>query len=351
MSVATPGSPAIDLRSDTVTRPTPGMRRAMAEAEVGDDVYGEDPTVRALEEEVAGYFGREAAVLTPSGIMATQVLLRALTRPGDEVVCESDAHVVAYEAGAAAINAQVQFRTIDGDRGRLDAELVRAALRPTAFPYTTLGAISAEETTNRGGGAIHGLDRLRALRSLADEGGVPLHGDGARLWNALVASREDPAEVAATFSAFSVCLSKGLGAPVGSLAIGDREVIEVARTWRRRFGGAMRQAGVLAAAGRYALEHQLERLEDDHANARVIADTIAEAWPGRVDPEAVVTNIVYVDTGPVPASQIVAALADQGVALGAMGDHLLRLVTHLDVDAQACREAARRLVAAMAPPT
>ncbi len=351
MSGAAPRIFAIDLRSDTVTRPTSGMRRAMAEAEVGDDVYGEDPTVRALEAEVAAYFGREAAVLTPSGVMATQVLLRALTRPGDEVVCEADAHVVAYEAGAAAINAQVQFRTVDGDRGRLDADRVRSALRPTAFPYTTLGAISVEETTNRGGGAFHGLDRLRALRALADERGVPLHGDGARLWNALVASHEDPAEVAATFTAFSVCLSKGLGAPVGSLAVGDREVIEVARAWRRRFGGAMRQAGVLAAAGRYALEHHLARLEDDHANARMIADTIAEAWPERVAPEAVVTNIVYVDTGAAPASQIIVELAEHGVALGAMGDHLLRLVTHLDVDAQACREAAQRLVAALAPTT
>ena len=349
MSATEPTRPPIDLRSDTVTRPTPGMREAMAAAEVGDDVYGEDPTVRALEQEVAAWFGREAAVLTPSGVMATQVLLRALTRPGDEVVCESDAHVVAYEAGAAAINAQVQFRTIDGDRGRLDADRVRAALRPTAFPYTALGAISAEETTNRGGGAVHGLARLRALRALADERGVPFHGDGARLWNALVASGEDPTEVGATFTAFSVCLSKGLGAPVGSLAIGDAAVIEVARVWRRRFGGAMRQAGVLAAAGRYALDHHVERLGDDHANARVIADTIADAWPEAVDPSGVETNIVYVDTGNVPAAGIVATLATQGVALGAMGEHLLRLVTHLDVGEQDCREAAQLIAAAMAP--
>jgi threonine aldolase len=349
MSAITTRPSAIDLRSDTVTRPTPGMRRAMADAHVGDDVYGEDPTVRALEEEVAGRFGREAAVLTPSGTMATQVLLRALTRPGDEVVCESDAHVVAYEAGAAAINAQVQFRTLDGDRGRLDAERVRAALRPATFPYTTLGAISAEETTNRGGGAVHGLERLRALRALADECGVPFHGDGARLWNGLVSSREDPVEVGATFTAFSVCLSKGLGAPVGSLAIGDASVIEVARTWRRRFGGAMRQAGVLAAAGLYALEHHVERLADDHDNARAIAATIADAWPEAVDPAAVVTNIVYVDTGTVPASRVVAVLAAQGVSIGAMGDRLLRLVTHLDVDADDSREAAQLIVAALAP--
>jgi threonine aldolase len=349
MSSTNPKTGPIDLRSDTVTRPTPGMRRAMAAADVGDDVYGEDPTVRALEEEVAGRFGREAAVLTPSGIMATQILLRALTRPGDEVVCESGAHIVAYEAGAAAINAQVQFRTVDGDRGRLDADRIRAVLRPTAFPYTALGAISAEETTNRGGGAVHGLARLRGLRALADEQGVPLHGDGARLWNALVASGEDPAEVGATFTGFSVCLSKALGAPVGSLAIGDADVIDEARVWRQRFGGAMRQAGVLAAAGRHALEHHLDRLADDHANARIMADIIADAWPQAVDPATVETNIVYVETGTVPARRIVAALASQGVTLGAMGDHLLRLVTHLDVDDRDCREAAHLIVAALAP--
>lgn len=322
----------VDLRSDTVTRPTAAMRRAMAEAEVGDDVYGEDPTVRALEEAVAGYFGREAAVLTPSGIMATQVLLRALTTPGSEVVCESDAHVVAYEAGAAAINAQVQFRTVDGDRGRLDPGAVRAALRPPIFPYTEVAAISVEETTNRGGGAVHGLDRLRELRAVADERGVALHGDGARLWHALVATGQDPVAVGRTFSAFSVCMSKGLGAPVGSLAVGDADTIAVARAWRRRFGGAMRQAGVLAAAALHALEHHVARLADDHANARHLASRVAETVPGSVDLATVETNLVYIDTGDRPAAAIVAALAAQGIRIGAMGEHLLRAVTHLDVD-------------------
>ncbi len=333
----------IDLRSDTVTRPTPGMRAAMADAEVGDDQYGEDPSVLALEEEVADLLGHEAAVFTPTGIMATQVLLRALVRPGAEVVCEADAHVVAYEAGAAAINAQVQFRTLTGDRGRLDADRVHDALRPVGFPNTEVGAISVEETTNRGGGAVHGLKRLRALRAVADARTLPLHGDGARLWNALAASGEAPAEVGSTFTALSVCLSKGLGAPVGSLAVGPAEVIGEARRWRRRFGGAMRQAGVLAAAGSYALAHHRDRLGEDHANARAIADHLAQVHPGLLDPGEVVTNIVYVPTGSRPATEVVAALADDGVRVGAMGPNLLRLVTHLDVDAAGCRQAAETL--------
>ncbi len=333
----------IDLRSDTVTRPSAGMRAAMAAAEVGDDQYGEDPSVNALEEQIADLLGHEAAVLTPTGVMATQVLLRALVAPGTEVVCEADAHVVAYETGAAAINAQVQFRTVEGDRGRLDVDRVRRALRPVGFPNTEVGAITVEESTNRGGGAVHGLTRLRPLRALADERAVPLLGDGARLWNALAASGEEPAAVGATFTAVTVCLSKGLGAPVGSLAVGPAEVIAEARRWRRRFGGAMRQAGVLAAAGSYALAHHRERLAEDHANARAIAEHLAAVHPGLLDPTEVATNIVFVPTGTRPAGEVVAKLAGQGILLGAMGPHLLRLVTHLDVDAGACRQAAGTL--------
>jgi threonine aldolase len=340
----------IDLRSDTVTRPTPAMRRAMAAAEVGDDQYGEDPSVTALESTVAALFGREAAVFTPTGVMATQILLRALVPPGSEVVCEATAHIVAYELGAAAINAQVQFRTLDGDRGRLTADDVRAALRPVGFPNTEVGAISVEETTNRGGGAVHGLDRLAELRAVADERGVPLHGDGARIWNALAATGEDPVAVGGTFTAFSVCLSKGLGAPVGSLAVGDAEVVERARRWRRRFGGAMRQAGILAAAGSHALEHHRERLVEDHDNARAIATTLATAHPGLLDPAAVGTNIVYVPTGDRAAAVVIDELAREGVRVGAMGPNLLRLVTHLDVGAAQCQRAAELLAEALTPP-
>ncbi len=337
----------IDLRSDTVTRPTTGMRAAMADAEVGDDVYGEDPTVLRLEEEVAARFGRDAAMFTPSGIMATQTLLATLCPRGTEVICESDAHVVAYEVGAAAILAGVQFRTVDGESGRLDVDRVGRALRPTSFPYTHLGAISVEETTNRGGGAFHGVDQLRDLRRVADERGVPLHGDGARIFNAIVAGGGTEAAYGQVFSAFSFCLSKGLGAPIGSVVVGDAEVVDEARVWRRRLGGAMRQVGILAAAGRYALEYHVDRLADDHANARRLAERLAEAVPGSVDPSEVATNIVYVGTGERPAEEAVRQAKGSGVLLGAMGPHLLRLVTHLDVDTAACDRAADVLTTAL----
>lgn len=339
----------VDLRSDTVTRPTRAMRRAMADAEVGDDMYGEDPSVNDLEEAVAGHFGREAALFTPTGVMATQVLLRALLSPGQDVVCEQDAHVIAYETGAAAVNVQVQFRTVAGDRGRLDADSVQRGLVPATYRHVEVGAVSVEETTNRGGGAVHGLDRLTAVRALADEHGVPLHGDGARLWNALVASGEDPVAVGRSFTAFSVCLSKGLGAPVGSLAIGDAEVIAEARRWRRRFGGAMRQAGVLAAAGRHAFDHHRERLAEDHANARLLADRLAERVPGTLDPTLVETNLVFLDTGERTAAQVADAARSHGVLVTAMGPRLIRLVTHLDVERAGCERAVDVLAAALAP--
>jgi threonine aldolase len=333
----------IDLRSDTVTRPTPGMRRAMADAEVGDDVYGEDPTVRALEAEVAERFGRDAAMFTPSGMMATMTILATLCPRGSEVVCESDAHVVAYEAGAGAALAGLQFRTVDGDRGRLDADRVRAALRPSMFPYTPLAAISVEETTNRGGGAVHGAAAAAGAARAGGRAGVPLHGDGARLFNAIVATGMPATDYGAVFDAFSFCLSKGLGAPVGSVVVGDAELIAEARGWRRRLGGAMRQVGVLAAAGRFALAHHVERLAEDHAHARLLADHLAGTVPGSVDPKVVETNIVYVDTGAVDAVRLTETLAADGVLVGAMGPTLLRLVTHLDVSRDDCVRAATLL--------
>jgi threonine aldolase len=338
----------IDLRSDTVTRPTEGVRRAMAAAEVGDDVYREDPEVNALQEEVAARFGREAALFVPSGVMATQVLLRTLTEPGTEVVCESDAHVVAYEAGAVAMHAGVQFQTVIGDRGLLDVDRVAPRLRPPFFPYTATTAISVEETTNRGGGAIHGLDRLRALRALADERGLVLHGDGARIFHAIVATEVDPAAYGEVFTGFSFCLSKGLGAPVGSMVVGDGDAIEECRSWRHRLGGQMRQVGVLAAAGRHVLEHHVDRLAEDHANARAIAETIAEVAPHAVDPAEVETNIVYVEIGDLDVGALLGELAQEGILVGVMGPGLLRLVTHLDVDADGCRRAAELLARRLA---
>jgi threonine aldolase len=344
----------IDLRSDTVTRPTGGVRRAMAAAEVGDDVYREDPEVEALQEEVAGLFGREAALFVPSGIMATQVLLRTLTSPGTEVVCEADAHIVAYEAGAVAMHAGVQFQTIVGERGMLDVERVAPRLRPAFFPYTATSAISVEETTNRGGGAVHGLDRLRALRRLADERGLVLHGDGARIFNAIVATQVEPSAYGSILTGFSFCLSKGLGAPVGSMVVGDADAIDECRSWRHRLGGQMRQVGVLAAAGRYVLANHVERLADDQANARAIAETIAEVAPDAVDPAEVETNIVYVRTGTLPVGDLLAELAEAGILAGAMAPHLLRLVTHLDADCSSGRVrpgSSRAIAAALAAVT
>ncbi|MBW3657802.1 MAG: aminotransferase class I/II-fold pyridoxal phosphate-dependent enzyme [Actinobacteria bacterium] len=331
----------IDLRSDTVTRPTPGMRRAMADAEVGDDVYGEDPTVTTLEREVAERFGREAALFTPTGVMANQVALRVLAAPGTEVVLEAAAHIVAYEAGAHAQLGGLQFRTVDAPGGTLTAELVRAALRPPSFPYTTSALVCLEQTSNRWGGTVYDLDTIDGVRAVADEAGIGVYIDGARIWNASVAAGVPVDEYGRRADALMFSASKGLGCPVGSIVVGDRDLVDEARHWRRLYGGAMRQVGVLAAAVRYALEHHVDRLAEDHANARLIADVVAAAQPAAVQPATVATNMVYLDTGEHLASDLVAALGtEDGVLVGSMGPHLLRLVTHLDVDEAACRRAA-----------
>jgi threonine aldolase len=333
----------IDLRSDTVTRPTAAMRRAMAEAEVGDDVYGEDPTVNRLQEVAAARFGREAALYVPSGVMANLLWTKVLAPPATEVVIERWGHAVGYEDGAGAANVGVQYHTVDGDRGRLDADRVRAVLRPEGFPYVALSMIAAEETTNRGGGAIHGVERLRGLRALADERGAALHVDGARIWNAVVATGADPRAYGAVATGLNFCLSKGLGAPVGSVMVGDADTIAEARTWRRRFGGAMRQVGVLAAAGLHALDHHLDRLADDHEHARMIAERLADQVPGSADPRRVDTNILFVSTGEHDARTIAARAAEAGVRCSAADATSIRLVTHLDVDREACATAAKVL--------
>jgi threonine aldolase len=337
-----------DLRSDTVTRPTPGMRRAMADAEVGDDVYGEDPTVRRLQEEVAERFRREAALFTPTGVMANQIALRSLAAPGTEVIVEAGAHIVAYEAGAHATLGGLQFRTVDAPGGILTAELVSGALRPPSFPYTTSALVCVEQTTNRWGGTVYDLETLDAVRAVADEAGVGVYADGARIFHAAVATGTDVADYADRVDALMFCVSKGLGAPVGSIVVGDADLIAEATHWRRVYGGAMRQVGVLAAAARYALDHHVDRLADDHANARRIAEIVAEAAPTAVDLDAVQTNIVYVDTGERPATDLIGQLRDEGVLVGAMGPHLLRLVTHLDVGSAACERAALALAERLA---
>jgi threonine aldolase len=333
----------IDLRSDTVTRPTPAMREAMARAEVGDDVYGEDPTVNALQERVAALLGKEAALFVPSGTMANQVSLGVLTRPGDEIVCDAGAHCISFESGALAALWGVQARTIVADRGLLDPAAVEAAIRPQGDVYPRTRVLALENTHNRGGGAIYPLERVRALGELARRRGLFVHLDGARLWNACAATGLAPVEYAREATTVSVCLSKGLGAPAGSLVCGPRDLVAEARRLRKRLGGGMRQAGVLAAAGLHALDHHLARLPEDHANARRLADGLA-ALPGASLPFPVETNLVFVAFAGRSAAELSSGLADAGVLANPEGSRpdLLRLVTHLDVSREDVDEAVRR---------
>ena len=322
----------VDLRSDTVTRPTPGMRRAMAEAEVGDDVYGEDATVRALEERVAGLLGHEAALFVPSGTMGNQIGMRLVCEPGQEVLCDADAHVVTYEMGAAAAVFGISTRTVVTG-GRLDAaQLVEQVRDRDDWHTTATAAITVENTHNRGGGLVQPLDQLEQLSAWARDHDVAVHLDGARLFNASIASGVALETYGRLVDTASVCLSKGLGAPVGSVLVGSAERIAAGRLWRKRLGGGMRQVGVLAAAGQYALDHHLERLAADHEHARLLAKRLG------VDETQVETNIVVVDD--VPAPVVAEAAKARGVLVSQVGPRKLRLVTHLDVDRAAVERAA-----------
>jgi threonine aldolase len=339
----------IDLRSDTVTLPTPGMRDAMARAELGDDVYGEDPTVNALQDEVAALLGKEAALFVPSGTMANQVSLGVLARPGEEVICDSGAHCVSFEGGALAALWGVQARTLPAKRGLLEPSDVEAAIRPAGDVYPRTRVVEIENTHNRGGGAVYPLERVRALGALARRRGLHLYLDGARLWNACAATGLAPSAYAAEATLVSVCLSKGLGAPAGSLVCGPRELVAEARRLRKRLGGGMRQAGVLAAAGRWALQHQVARLVEDHANARRLADGLA-ALPGASLPFPVETNLVFVAFAGRSAAELAARLGQEGVRCNPEGSSpdLLRFVTHLGVSAADIDEAVRRAARVLA---
>ena len=312
----------IDLRSDTVTRPTDAMRAAMASAEVGDDVYGEDLTVRALEEQVAGLFGKQAALFTPTGSMANVLAVRSLVGVGEEVLCESSAHIARAELGAHAAFTGLTMRTWIGRPVEL-AQIERLFAPDMGPFFVATKAIAMENTHNFGGGAVTSIEDMRAVRSFADERGIGVHVDGARIWNAHVATGTPLSEYGATADVLAVCLSKGLGAPVGSLVVGSEAAIAEARVWRKRLGGGMRQVGILAAAGQYALDHHLERLADDHEHARLLAEACG------LDPSTVDTNIVVVDVPDAPA--VVAAARDHDVLVSAVGPRALRLVTHLDV--------------------
>ena len=323
----------IDLRSDTVTRPTEAMRHAMAHADVGDDVYGEDPTVRELEERVAGLFGHQAALFTPTGSMANVLAVRSLVAPGQEVLCEASAHIARAELGAHGAYSGVTMRTWLSPDGRLPMAVVRGMHAPDMGPFfVPTAAISVENTHNFAGGAVVPLEQLRELREWADGVGTRVHVDGARIWNAHVATGVSLAEYGAVADVLAVCLSKGLGAPVGSLMVGSVDAVAEARVWRKRMGGGMRQVGVLAAAGLHALDHHLERLADDHEHARLLAEACG------VDPAGVETNIVVIPRD--DAAGFVARAAEAGVRIGAVGPRTARRVTHLDVDRGTAEKAA-----------
>lgn len=323
----------IDLRSDTVTKPTPGMRAAMAQAEVGDDVYGEDPTVNALEAKAAQLVGKDAALFVPTGVMANQLCLRLHTRPGDEVLVEGTAHIIRYEGGAASALSQVQLCCINGDRGRLNADSVLADIRPQDVhnPPTTL--LCLEQTHNFGGGSVYPLSVIQEITKLARDQGLALHLDGARLFNAAVATGVSAVEFAQPFDTVSFCLSKGLGAPVGSLIASTKDRIAKLRRLRKMFGGGMRQAGILAAAGLYALEHHVTRLQEDHENAKNFALQLQQIPTVYVEPDHVETNIVVFEVVRSDRStqELLQAFKETGVLLNAVGDHRFRAVTHLDV--------------------
>jgi threonine aldolase len=323
----------IDLRSDTVTRPSPAMRQAMAKAEVGDDVFGEDPTVNLLQEKCAALLGKEAGLFVASGTMGNQVSIKAQTQPGDEVIVEADSHVFNYEAGAPALLSGVQLFPILGRRGVFTVEQAEAAMRPANVHHPKTRLIVVENTHNRAGGTIWPLEGIRRLRELADLNGLLMHLDGARLWNASAATGIPLKEYADYFDSVTVCFSKGLGAPVGSLVAGGKEFIRKAHRFRKVFGGAMRQAGILAAAALYSMDHHVGRLAEDHLKAKQLAESI-RGLPGlSVDMEAVQTNMVFIDlTGPEwTAGSAVEALKARGVLILAMGPRRLRAVTHLDV--------------------
>jgi threonine aldolase len=332
----------IDLRSDTVTRPTDAMRAVMAAAEVGDDQYGEDPSIIRVQERTAELLGKEAALWFPTGTMTNQAALRLLTRPGDDVVVSREAHAVWHEAGASGRNAGVQFTEI-GERGAFTAGEFRTACKPQGhfmYPGTTL--VEIENTHNRAGGIVFPVGELERICSAARELNVSSYLDGARLWNAAVATRLPPATIAGPFDLVSVCLSKGLGAPGGSLLSGSRELIARVVRERRMLGGAMRQSGVFGAAGLHALEHHYERLAEDHANAALIGETLS-ASPGiLLDPSTVQTNILVFDLAPgaPDAATLVAQARGHGVLLNAFGPRRVRAVTHLDVTTAQCEHAA-----------
>ena len=337
----------IDLRSDTVTKPTPAMREAMARAEVGDDVFGDDPTVKELEAQTADLLGKEAALFVPSGTMANQLALRSHTQPGDEILVEANAHIYYYEGGAPAALSGVMCRCLNGQRGIFTGADVEAALRPADQHFAPTRLVCLENTHNRGGGKIWSLDQTEEVTATARKHRLQLHLDGARLWNAAVASGIPERAYAAHFDTISVCFSKGLGAPVGSALVGSRDVIGRARRFRKMFGGGMRQAGIIAAGALFALRHQHDRLAEDHANAKALASGLATVDGLELDPAEVETNMVRFRVRSLPARQLVDRLRAEGVLVLPVAPDTIRAVTNLMVSSDDIHAAVAIIAGAM----
>ena len=335
----------IDLRSDTVTRPTPGMRKAMAEAEVGDDVFGEDPTVRRLEDRVAELLGFEAALFVPSGTMGNAIAIRVLTERGDEVLVEHRSHVVRYELSAMSVLSGVMPRAVEAPHGHLTPAQVREAVAPPAYYKSDVSLVVLENTHNLAGGTVQGVAETRAVIAAARDAGYRVHVDGARIWNAAVALGEPPSALVAGADTVMTCLSKGLGCPVGSLVASSRERIERARRVRKLLGGGMRQSGILAAAGLWALDEAVDRLGEDHARARRLGEALGRSRGVRATPPQ--TNIVVATLEDRPAPEVVAVLAERGILAIAMDARTLRLVTHRDVSESDCTRAVEAIDAAL----
>ncbi len=343
----------IDLRSDTVTKPTPAMRAAIQAAEVGDDVFNEDPTVHRLEERAAALLGKEAALFVPSGTMSNQVAVKAHTQPGDELICDVNCHIYNYEAGGPAVLSGVTCRTVEGDYGVLDVSQLEDKVRPVNDHLVRTRMVALENTHNRGGGRVYPIEKIQAISEWARKSGLIMHLDGARLWNAVVATGIPAGEWARHFDTVSVCFSKGLGAPIGSALAGPRDFIARARRVRKLFGGGMRQAGMAAAGALFALENHVERLAEDHRNAQVIAQAVTDTPGLRLEPAEVETNLIFfrVEREAGTAQAVAAALKARGVLVLPTAPQMIRACTHLDVSApqaeraaDAIRQAVRRAV-------
>jgi threonine aldolase len=321
----------IDYRSDTVTQPTAAMREAMQNCRVGDDVFGEDPSVNELEQKTATLFGMEAAIFCPSGTMTNQIAIKAHTQPGDEVICDENSHIYQYEGGGIAFNAGCSVKLLPGDRGRITATQVKEAIQPDDVHRPISRLVSLENTCNRGGGSCYNFKDIEEVKNVCTQQGLALHLDGARIWNAMVAKSETPMQYGQTFDSISVCLSKSLGCPVGSVLVGQKDFIKKARRIRKVFGGGMRQAGFIAAAGIYALDHHIDRLQTDHAHALLLAEALAaKSFVKFILP--VETNIIIFELKDgITAPGFVASIKEKGILGYAIAPQRVRLVTHLDI--------------------